>query len=158
MLKFLLHQVQLPDLETGNRTCPRQNSEVNMVCFLSHEPSLSFPCFPDHSESWESQLHGRLSDTGVWSYPGFPFGFKIGVMDVSLISNNRRMFCSMEKVVEETGGQKVHTPKRNHDPEWVSVPATAGKVLRTLAGGRKTCLKLEPSARNRAQPLLDSWV
>lgn len=67
---------------------------------------------------------------------GFPYGVELGDVGGKPHSNNRRVCCSMEKVVKETGGREVHVTMRSHNMQLVFIPSMAGRGLRTLAEGR----------------------
>lgn len=86
---------------------------MNKVPFPSHQPGFSFPFlssdgtdFPTVLTAWlpvSSQAPGYRC---LRSVVGFPLGVELRDGECKCHSTNRGVFCSMEKVVEETRGQR----------------------------------------------------
>lgn len=116
MLKFLVHQVSAPNLETRNRTTLWQNYKMNKVHFPSHESDLFSLFLSSHGTAFLTIQTPHLPASAsslaqVFEVShDFTLGVELGGVGCKPHSTNRRMFCSMGKVVEGTGGQRPPPP------------------------------------------------
>lgn len=140
VLKFLVHKVLSPALENRNRTCLWQDYDMNKFHFPTHRrgPSSSFPIFLGHGVSSHSDPVASSINTGSLAQV---FETSRGVRlwcwrdaGCKAHSNNRSLFCSMEKEVEKIGASRLTSPWEVKTCSWWSFHWWLGsKSLRTLA-------------------------
>lgn len=156
MLKFLVHKVLSPVLETRNRTCLWKNYDMNKVSFPSQQPGPSYS-FPLPGSRHHSDHHGPSIIPGSLAQVfeashGVPLCGELGDVECKPHSNSRRISWSVEKVVKETGGQGGPC---HHAMSWhtAGIHSTDGSEGPENCGQKQTHLKLEPSISNEGQIL-----
>ena len=152
VLKFLVHKVSSADLET--KIGPASSKIMQWIKFACQAFSLPFslPMVQPSSHSdptASSQAHwpGCLRPVS-----GFPLDVELGGAGWKPRSINRRMFCSVEKVVEEAEGQRGSC---HHESSWhaVSIHSTDSREGFENPCWSQTHLKPEPLTRNGRQIL-----